>query len=630
MSGEKNGQKKVDVETPAAAEQQGVNKELAQKINEAHRACEKAGAAALEYALRCGEMLIKAKQQTKHGNWLTWLGENFAGSEDTAQNYMRLARHREDIVEPNTEHVRYSGVREALSALAAPPALENASERSSSKKLGADDAEAKNESTPKTMVFDVGSLPDPATLANNLHEGNGVALTFEAGEEGEAELEKAKNIMMAMYKAARAAGLPAHFLLACSPKQNHRDRGVTALRPIRPKKSRDPIPVVLQAAPATPRKEDPGITVSRDEDRLDRLVLRTKNIRLSVAVAPEQVEKLTKPIVVPVFEKVYRRLNRAGNVVTFASSVDDEGRDVLHMTAGNWHGELIGSKDDGANYDRAPQPGGKEEWTYEARTLRVALDRLLPHVWKHKSKPILATILMRPDERGTELTATDTYRIARATIPGATPKESLPLPARDCAALAQIISTAEPRALVRFARAGEHVVVSGVLEDGAEYEIAMHPVEGEYPDLEEAIPDENDLAWFELPRHETIHAVHRALIIKKQADQISYHFPRPLYLRVDEADETNGGTQTIALTFAAEGPYFFERLPVRGPREAKVREAALNLEHLSDILKASDEEMVRIGFNQSDPYDGAFSRKPMKIGDDIILSPMSPPQKNVS
>jgi hypothetical protein len=52
------------------------------------------------------------------GGWLDWLAEHFGGSEDTAQLYMRLARHRAELIDPKTEHVRYSTLRAALVAAA--------------------------------------------------------------------------------------------------------------------------------------------------------------------------------------------------------------------------------------------------------------------------------------------------------------------------------------------------------------------------------------------------------------------------------------------------------------------------------------------------------------------------------
>jgi Protein of unknown function (DUF3102) len=46
--------------------------------------------------MAAGDLLIEAKAQLKHGQWLPWLRENCLISERTAQLYMRCAKSRED------------------------------------------------------------------------------------------------------------------------------------------------------------------------------------------------------------------------------------------------------------------------------------------------------------------------------------------------------------------------------------------------------------------------------------------------------------------------------------------------------------------------------------------------------
>jgi hypothetical protein len=88
---------------------------LAEQINAEHRACEVAVASAVEHAIRAGEMLMEAKKQAGHGRWLPWLTENFEGSHDKAQVYMRLARKREFLL--NNERARFSSIRGAVTEL---------------------------------------------------------------------------------------------------------------------------------------------------------------------------------------------------------------------------------------------------------------------------------------------------------------------------------------------------------------------------------------------------------------------------------------------------------------------------------------------------------------------------------
>jgi hypothetical protein len=67
-------------------------------------------------ALACGDILIEAKAQLKHGQWLPWL-KSCAVPERTAQAYMRLARNREKI-EANPQTTADLTIDAALRSLA--------------------------------------------------------------------------------------------------------------------------------------------------------------------------------------------------------------------------------------------------------------------------------------------------------------------------------------------------------------------------------------------------------------------------------------------------------------------------------------------------------------------------------
>lgn len=71
--------------------------ELAEQINATHRQVEEHAHSAVQHAIRCGELLSRAKEQCEQGTWLDWLGEHFEGSDRTAQLYMRIHRHRDRI-----------------------------------------------------------------------------------------------------------------------------------------------------------------------------------------------------------------------------------------------------------------------------------------------------------------------------------------------------------------------------------------------------------------------------------------------------------------------------------------------------------------------------------------------------
>jgi hypothetical protein len=90
---------------------------LAAAINDAHAAAEHAMNDALQHARRCGELLMQAKAQCAHGEWLPWLGANFRASERTARGYMSLARRWDELP---TQNGNALPIRDALAALAEP------------------------------------------------------------------------------------------------------------------------------------------------------------------------------------------------------------------------------------------------------------------------------------------------------------------------------------------------------------------------------------------------------------------------------------------------------------------------------------------------------------------------------
>jgi Protein of unknown function (DUF3102) len=70
----------------------------------------------LEHALAAGDALIHAKEQVQHGGWLPWL--KLCGlSADTAERYMKLARHRAEL---NSAGVRNLSLSVALRLIGKP------------------------------------------------------------------------------------------------------------------------------------------------------------------------------------------------------------------------------------------------------------------------------------------------------------------------------------------------------------------------------------------------------------------------------------------------------------------------------------------------------------------------------
>jgi hypothetical protein len=91
--------------------------ELAARIRAEHDATAIAMQRGVDHAMAAGDLLIEAKAQLKHGQWLPWLRDHCAMSERTAQLYMRLAKNRAEI-EANPQRAADLSLRGAVAQLA--------------------------------------------------------------------------------------------------------------------------------------------------------------------------------------------------------------------------------------------------------------------------------------------------------------------------------------------------------------------------------------------------------------------------------------------------------------------------------------------------------------------------------
>ena len=94
---------------------------LAARINEEHRQVEVAVTTTLSHAIRVGRLLVRAKEGVPYSSWGAWLAENFEGSDRTAQTYMRVYTHREELVD-NQQNPATLSLDAALRILSTPDA----------------------------------------------------------------------------------------------------------------------------------------------------------------------------------------------------------------------------------------------------------------------------------------------------------------------------------------------------------------------------------------------------------------------------------------------------------------------------------------------------------------------------
>jgi hypothetical protein len=86
---------------------------LVGQINAAHEAAAAALKSSVIHAMQAGDMLLEAKEQVGHGEWLPWLKANFPFSDRTARLYMQLARKRVNV-EAKMATVADLSLREAV------------------------------------------------------------------------------------------------------------------------------------------------------------------------------------------------------------------------------------------------------------------------------------------------------------------------------------------------------------------------------------------------------------------------------------------------------------------------------------------------------------------------------------
>ena len=93
---------------------------LGARIEALHQAACGEARTAMEHALECGRLLLRAKVLTGHGTWLPWLQAHCTIGSRQAQRYMRLASHPEALAKCDSE--TYLPLSRALAQIAVPRA----------------------------------------------------------------------------------------------------------------------------------------------------------------------------------------------------------------------------------------------------------------------------------------------------------------------------------------------------------------------------------------------------------------------------------------------------------------------------------------------------------------------------
>ncbi|SRR5579883_153170 len=96
----------------------GPLKVLAEHINDAHKRCSQALRDGLQHALEAGRLLLEAKEEVPHGQWIPWIETHCDFALRTAQAYMKIAKDMPLLDEAKAQRVAHLPFRRALVELA--------------------------------------------------------------------------------------------------------------------------------------------------------------------------------------------------------------------------------------------------------------------------------------------------------------------------------------------------------------------------------------------------------------------------------------------------------------------------------------------------------------------------------
>jgi hypothetical protein len=90
----------------------------AEEINELYSEVIDGVRTTLSKAIAIGELLIAQKEKIERGEWILWIENNLRFDAVTANRYMRLYRHKDQLA--NKSPGTYSGIKSALKLLSQP------------------------------------------------------------------------------------------------------------------------------------------------------------------------------------------------------------------------------------------------------------------------------------------------------------------------------------------------------------------------------------------------------------------------------------------------------------------------------------------------------------------------------
>jgi Protein of unknown function (DUF3102) len=102
--------------SPAPQRHVAARDDRSTRINTEHEEVKNSLRRGAEHAIKAGHLLLEAKKEVGHGNFLEWIGDNCSFTVSTAGLYMKLAKN-EALLQSNSQRIENLTVNDAIGLL---------------------------------------------------------------------------------------------------------------------------------------------------------------------------------------------------------------------------------------------------------------------------------------------------------------------------------------------------------------------------------------------------------------------------------------------------------------------------------------------------------------------------------
>ncbi len=249
-------------------------------------------------------------------------------------------------------------------------------------------------------------------------------------------------------------------------------------------------------------------------------------------------------------------------------------RSLLRLTCGRSQYNINGLPAE--EYPALPEVTGDVAFEIPQAALRDMIRTTVFAVSTDETRAILTGVLLRRDEEGMRIVATDSYRLALRLAPPSTASgtgawEAI-IPARGLQELSRMLDPAATQMPARI-RASEQQILFEV----GPYTLISRLIEGQFPNYQRLLQQQQDTRWrVVVGRQELLAAIRRAAIMARaEASKLIFR--------------TGDGSLKISAESADLGKAY-EELPAN--IEGGELEIGFNAEYLTDVLSVLESENV--------------------------------------